>query len=204
MKHHEYSILGHSRAIIGRYLGTFAAILASGGAIAGGAVLALFDQLGLKDSRSEIVLWPLTVGVIFTAVHFGFDKFVWRWSIVRKLTNIPDLNGVWLVSGTTVSDGNTAWSGELTISQSWEKIWVHLQTETSSSRSKAASLLYEPGSGYCLMYSYRNEPRMGEEMVAHVGYAELTFDDALSKASGEYFNSKGRTTFGRMAISRKA
>jgi hypothetical protein len=200
---HEYSVVGHSRAVIGRYLGTVAGILAGGGAIAAGAAFELFDRLGLHVSRSGIVLWPLTVGLIFTAVHFAFDKLLWRWAIVRRITGIPNLNGVWTVNGTTKSEGGADWSGEITITQSWEKIWVFLKTPTSSSRSKAAALLYEPGSGHCLMYSYRNDPALGEPIAAHVGYAELTFNEALDAASGEYFNSKGRTTFGQMSLTRK-
>lgn len=200
---HEYSVIGHSRAVIGRYLGTIAGILAGGGAIAAAAAFELFDRLGLRHSGSGIVLWPLTVGLIFTAVHYAFDKLVWRWGIVRRLTGIPDLNGIWTVSGAAKSEGGSDWSGEITITQSWEKIWVFLKTPTSTSRSKAAALLYEPGSGHCLMYSYRNDPALGESMAAHVGYAELTFNETLDAASGEYFNSKGRTTFGRMTLTKK-
>ena len=80
---------------------------------------------------------------------------------------------------------------------------MQLSTGQSRSSSKAASLLRQPGAGCVLMYSYRNEPRIGEAITPHVGYAELTFDDALTAADGEYFNSKGRTTFGRMTLTRR-
>jgi hypothetical protein len=201
---HEYSIIGHSRAVVGRYLGTVAGILAGGSAIAAGAAFELFEQLGLKDTSTEVILWPLTVGAIFAAVHFIFDKLVWRWGIVRRLTGIPDLNGKWMVEGLTIGEGSQPWTGEITITQGWEKIWVFQKTATSCSRSKAASLLYEAGAGFCLMYSYRNEPVLGEPMHAHIGYAELIFNDALDEATGEYFNSKGRATFGKMTLKRKS
>lgn len=202
MSQHEYSVIGHNRAIIGRYLGTVAGILAGGSAIAAGAAFELFERLGLRAPGSGLILWPLTVGVIFAAVHFLFDKLIWRWGIVRRVTGIPDLNGTWIVNAETLSDGGEVWSGEIVITQSWEKIWVYLKTPTSSSRSKAAALLHEPGAGHCLMYSYRNDPVIGEPMSPHVGYSELTFNDALDQASGEYFNSKGRATFGRMHLTR--
>lgn len=54
------------------------------------------------------------------------------------------------------------------------------------------------------MYSYRNEPAIGQkELNPHVGYCELNFDESVTKADGDYFNNKGRTTFGRMALTRK-
>jgi hypothetical protein len=53
------------------------------------------------------------------------------------------------------------------------------------------------------MYSYRNSPKMGQgELASHVGYCELLFDEKLTQASGDYFNNFGRTTSGRMTLTR--
>jgi len=205
---HEYSVIGHSRAVVGRYLGTVAAALAAAGAVAAAAFLRWFDTLHTSVTVPDVVLWPVTAAAVFAVVLTAFDKLVWRWPLVRRFIGIPDLNGVWTVDGVTTGGAETplgtGWTGEITISQSWERIWVHLRTPNSSSRSKAAALMREPGVGHCLMYSYRNEPRMGEPMQAHVGYAELVFDESLSSADGEYFNSKGRVSFGRMNLKRKS
>lgn len=76
-------------------------------------------------------------------------------------------------------------AGYLTISQTWEKIRVYLNTGQSSSRSKSASLVKEPGRGYVLMYSYQNEPKIGEpELRSHVGYCELLLNEELTTAEG--------------------
>lgn len=203
---HEYSVIDHPRASVGRWLGTFAGALAAALTLIAPVLDSWFDSLHAAIGTPRWVVVPLTAGAVFTFVHLAFDKLVWRWPLVRTFLRIPDLNGVWEVSGRTmnpVPGAPDAWQGELRITQSWEKIWVHLSTGQSSSTSKAASLLRQPGAGCVLMYSYRNEPRMGEQIAPHVGYAELTFDEALTGAEGEYFNSKGRTTFGRMTLMRR-
>jgi hypothetical protein len=54
------------------------------------------------------------------------------------------------------------------------------------------------------MYSYQNEPRIGEpELRSHVGYCELQLAEDLQSAEGDYFNNRGRVTFGRMKLIRK-
>lgn len=55
------------------------------------------------------------------------------------------------------------------------------------------------------MYSYKNEPRAGEpELNAHVGHCEMRFARGMARAEGDYFNARGRGTFGRMTLTRKA
>lgn len=54
------------------------------------------------------------------------------------------------------------------------------------------------------MYRYRNDPKINEaELGAHVGFAELLFAKDLKSAEGDYFNNKGRYTFGTMRIRRE-
>lgn len=200
---HEYSVIDHPRAAIGRWLGTAAGAIAAGTTLAVPILNHWFDQLHAAAGTPRAVMVPLTAAGAFWLVHLAFDKLVWRWPMVRALLKIPDLNGVWLVEGRTMNpapDAPDTWQGELRVTQSWEKIWVQLKTGQSTSTSKAASLLRQPGAGCVLMYSYRNEPRIGEQITPHVGYAELTFDQALTGADGDYFNNKGRTTFGRMTL----
>ena len=54
------------------------------------------------------------------------------------------------------------------------------------------------------MYSYRNEPKIGEkDLYQHIGYCDLTFNASADAAEGQYFNNKGRVTYGRMKLTRK-
>jgi hypothetical protein len=71
------------------------------------------------------------------------------------------------------------------------------------SQSKAASIIHEKQIGYRLLYSYQNIPRSGEPMNPHIGYAEVLFDEDLQIAEGEYFNNKGRVTYGRLKLVRE-
>lgn len=201
---HEYAVIGHSRAVWGRHLGTVAAVIASIGSAAAVAGFKFAQELGLGET-GQIILWPVTAALIFPLAHLAFDRWVWKWRRVSTLLKIPDLNGEWNCQGRTTSvDPSREWAGTVTIDQTWEKIKVHLKTAQSSSHSISAALVHEPRVGYRLMYSYRNAPKIGEpELAAHVGFCEFIFDEALTGADGEYFNNHGRTTSGRMRLTRK-
>lgn len=207
MQPHEYSVIGHSRATIGRYLGTAAGLLASLTAVVVAASLDFAKTLGISDGAMHVAVFPLNAAAFYFLGHLMFEKWVWRRKVVQTLIGVPDLNGEWLCEGETKQpDGSFSqnWRGTVTISQTWEKIRVYLDTGQSRSRSKSASLVKEPGRGYILMYSYQNEPRIGEpELRAHVGYCELQLNENLSRAEGDYFNNRGRITFGRMKLTRK-
>jgi hypothetical protein len=204
---HEYSVIGHSRASIGRYLGVAAGLLASLVAVLVTLALDLAGKFGFSEGISRVVIFPLNATAFYLLGHLAFDKWVWKQKLIQMLLGIPDLNGEWDCLGETKDDnGNVvfSWNATVTITQTWEKIWVYLDTGQSRSRSKSASLIKEPGRGYVLMYSYQNEPRIGEpELRAHVGYCELQLNENLQCAEGDYFNNKGRITFGRMKLTRK-
>jgi hypothetical protein len=95
------------------------------------------------------------------------------------------------------------WVGKVKIVQSWDRLQVHLETKQSSSGSVAAALLHDAAVGYRLMYHYRNQPRLGEpELSMHHGFAELVFVTG-GTATGEYFNGRGRNTFGTMKLTKE-
>jgi hypothetical protein len=204
---HEYAVIGHSRTVIGRHLGTLAAALASGAVLAVGSLLGVAEKLGLKFDIPPIILWPLTAGAIFPVVHWAFNRYVWRWSRVVAWLKIPDLNGEWECEGESLDTGKSVlfrWQGTVTITQTWEKIWVNVRTESSNSHSGSAALTCEADGRCRLMYSYRNDPKIGEkELASHVGFAEFVFSKDLKTAEGDYFNNKGRYTFGRMRLTRE-
>ncbi len=207
MQPHEYSVIGLDRTSIGRYLGTFAGLMASMAAILITLIFDLAQRFGLSDGSSTLVILPVNAAAFYFLGHLAFNKWIWRRQFVQGLLGVPDLNGEWDCYGTTKdNEGNTTyeWKATVTITQTWEKIRVYLNTGQSSSRSKSASLVKEPGCGYVLMYSYQNEPRIGEpELRSHVGYCELQLSEDLKSAEGDYFNNKGRITFGRMKLVRK-
>ena len=207
MQPHEYSVIGHSRASIGRYLGAVAGLLASATAVLVTLGFDFAQKIGLSDGAANTVLFPMNAATFYFIGHLVFEKWVWRRKVIQLVLGVPDLNGEWDCLGETKDeDGNVTyhWRATVTITQTWEKIRVYLNTGQSRSRSKSASLVKEPGRGYVLMYSYQNDPKIGEpELRTHVGYCELLLNQELTIAEGDYFNNKGRITFGRMKLVRK-
>lgn len=200
---HEYSVIGHSRAAIGRWLGVGAGLLSSSSAALAVQAFDLAETMGLVSHGPYVI--PATAALFYAAGHFAFDRWAWRKALVHKCIGVPDLNGRWECAGTTLDHETGAekyeWSAKVTINQTWEKIHVHLDTGQSRSNSVAASIISQPGVGKILMYSYRNEPRPGEpELKAHIGYCELHVAEDLQTAEGLYFNSGGRFTHGKMLL----
>jgi len=77
---HEYSIIGHSRATIGRYLGVVAASLAAGSVVASGMATAVAHWLGLSDWLSHITIVPLSAAAVYPVAHWLFDRFAWKYA----------------------------------------------------------------------------------------------------------------------------
>lgn len=205
MQPHEYTIIGHSRTHIGRYLGVIAGALASGTYLSAGATLKLLKANALTSGIPEIVFWPLSAGAVYILVHAVFDKWLWKCQLINKLLDIPNIQGTWTCKGQTKDkDGNTTydWNAVVTITQSWEKITVRMKTSQSSSNSMVAALINEGNQGYRLIYRYANEPKAGEPLNSHVGFCDLRFNRELTSAEGDYFN-KGRWTFGQMKLNKK-
>ena len=95
-------------------------------------------------------------------------------------------------------------AGSVTIVQSWDRLQVHVETNTSVSDSLAAALQHDAAVGYHLMYHYKNQPRLeAPTLAAHHGFAELTFSADATTARGEYFNGRGRNSFGTMQLTRE-
>lgn len=204
---HEYAVIGHSRAMVGRFLGIFAGLASSAVAVLVATVITCAQSWGFLQDRAFWTL-PMTAAIFYAIGHLAFDKWAWRTWLIHKFLDIPDLRGKWDCVGETVDPVTGAvthnWTSEVTISQGWEKLRIYSQTTTSRSNSVAASIVVEEDLGYILMYSYRNEPRPGEpELNAHYGYAEWHVAADGATAEGTYFNGGGRYTGGRMKLSRR-
>jgi hypothetical protein len=127
---HEYSIIGHSRSTIGRYVGVVAASIAAGSVVASGVATEVAHWLGLSDWLSHVTLVPLSAAAVYPVAHWLFDRFAWKYA--GRVLKIPDISGEWLCDGTTLSEEGTVkftWQARFTISQTWEKIHVTLRTE---------------------------------------------------------------------------
>ncbi|MCP8467886.1 hypothetical protein NK553_28445 [Pseudomonas sp. ZM23] len=207
MKEHEYSLLGGvNRAKVGRYIGSISAV------VSGVVVFMLLSAVDLARNFNVSVNVPPAVlslvgaGAVFAVLYAVFDKYIWRVGTLRGLLKIPDLAGEWRCQGKSLNmDGDVLyeWEGVVFIVQSWDKIRVGLRTDQSGSNSITAAVMYDEIDGYRLLYNYENTPRLGEsDLERHVGFAELIFSKDESKAEGEYFNGRGRVSFGKIFLTR--
>lgn len=203
---HEYSVLGgFNRAAIGRYLSIGASVIASGMGVLVAYLLDLAKRWGWADHVPGLVLWPLTAGLIYTALYWWFESRIWKHPQLAAILKVPYLAGHWKCVGQTLGGphAGTEWNGEVVIVQSWDKIRVRLSTRNSGSNSIAAALLYDHADGYRLLYNYKNDPNIDHpELGGHRGCAELLFGKDLNSATGEYFNGYGRYTFGTLTLTR--
>lgn len=189
---HDYSLRGHPRERLIFYIAAAAFSLMP-------LITTLKGWIGVGVA--------ITTFAVFSVIFMLFDRFVWRTGLFRKVFRLPDLNGNWNCVGTQLDeDGNVTseWTGSVTISQTWSRISVALQTESSRSRSGPASIECDEGHGFRLLYTYQNEPAPGQKPLApHRGTSELIFDDNCQAADGLYFNDHNRKSFGRMKLTKK-
>ena len=201
----EYALLGgFNRSSVGRWLGT-AAVLISGLVVF--LVLSAVDiakEWGLDVNLPPTFLSLVGAGAVYGVLYWIFDRFTWKFAPLGRLLKVPDLSGVWLCEGVPLeSPSAKPWKGKVTIVQSWDRLRIHLKTDNSSSDSMAAALQHDAAAGYRLMYHYRNQPGTEErELAPHHGFAELTFAPGEKTAVGDYFNGRGRNTFGTMSLKR--
>lgn len=200
---HEYALVGgYNRTHVGKWLLRISAAISAGAVFVLLSAVDLAKSLGLNVNLPPSVLSLVGAGMVYGLLYWIFDRHAWRLAAIGRALKVPDLSGRWVVEGISLDRvPQTPWSGTITIVQSWDKLRVHLETGQSSSDSVAAALLHDEAAGYRLMYHYRNQPRIGEtELTAHHGFAELTFSTDGTAATGEYFNGRGRNTYGTMTL----
>ena len=188
---HDYSMRGHPRERLIYYLAAASFSLVP-------LVTSLSGWIGVTQAISTFA--------VFTLMFLAFDKFLWRLTWLRRLFGMPNLNGSWMCRGQRLDASGQVvqeWTAKVRIKQTWSRIAVCLQTETSTSRSGPASIAKDEGLGFRLLYSYRNDPHPGSPtMSPHDGTCDLVFDEECRTAKGIYFNDFNRQTFGRMELNK--
>lgn len=196
---HDYAIINHNRANIGRWLGvislSFSFIISSG-----------LLKISAVSQFNILASFTVSSGILYVILYFLFNKVLWRiiW------LNLPNIQGVWSVNGCTLDQDNNVihkWSGSLDIDQTWDKIAIILKTNESRSESYTATLRKESGrkGGWILYYSYKNESNMDKQsfLSAHKGFCEIIINEDNKSAKGSYFNNYGRYTFGQITLKKE-
>ncbi len=168
----------------------------------------LVSLLEVSTGWSSAPVVAVPVFGLFAGLYFLFDKYLWKISWLRKVLLVPDLNGKWRCNGHTnlknAEQVDYDWNATVSITQSWSKILIHLNTSQSESKSISASIYHEAGVGYRLLYQYNNKPNANElDLNNHSGSAELLFTEDTVSASGSYYTDRHRTTVGTMILERE-
>jgi hypothetical protein len=204
---HEYALVGGlNRAKVGRYLSLIAAAVSASIVFVLLAAVNLAQRWGLPANLTPSILSLVGAGAVFGALYWLFNGYAWKWPVLNRAIKVPNLSGTWECTGTTCALNDAPaqqWKGVVNIYQRWDKIRLRLKTEQSTSDSIAAALVCDDEDGYRLLYNYRNEPRIDAiELTAHIGFCDLKFAPDLDSADGEYFNGRGRATFGTLRLVR--
>ena len=141
--------------------------------------------------------------------YLCFDKYVWRWSLLRRfgLVSLPNLNGTWEGTLTSSYDEHDAQHPvTIKVSQTWRHMAVRLETTSSLSCSESAALRTQDACRHTLSYEYFNEPKAlaTSTMHAHRGTARLTADQESSRSvlRGEYYTGRDRQMYGTLRLER--
>jgi hypothetical protein len=201
---HDYSIDRHPKEKI---IFALAFIAISAAPWINRLLVEVLDGVDASRAFHSGTLTAIPVFGLFIAIFFAFDKALWKIGFLRRFLLVPDLNGRYECLGRTVlrrgEPSDIRWQAEVSISQSWSKILIHLRTEQSSSVSVAASIRSIQGVGYRVLYQYDNAPNVDEsELARHTGLVELEFKPDTNSATGNYFTDQYRQTSGTLSLRR--
>lgn len=205
---HDYSVMGGmNRAKVGRMLTIVASGISAGLVFALLAAVDLAQKLGWNVNAPPMLLSLLGAGAVFAGLYFVLNHWAWKWPGISSLLKVPDLSGTWSCQGRTLdAEGQTRyeWQASITVVQYWDKLRIRLSTQNSGSSSMSAALAHDSVDGYVLLYHYRNDPKPGAVgLASHTGCAVMTIAKDVKSATGEYFNGRGRMSFGTMNWTRE-
>ena len=205
--------------------------------VIGGIGVISFVSLGVIEYVLSLLIEAFALGITLGVASWGlifflafklFDKRGWKMMILRKLdiVKVPDLNGQWDGWIETSHNGDppvpeeahhpenepdseyTKMTASLLIEQTWHKMAIHFETETSSSDSEGATILTGKGKWPNLTYQYENNPQPDtpEGMEMHYGTADLELKEGKNGRQilkGVYYTGPGRRKHGKMYFEKK-
>ncbi len=156
--------------------------------------------------------FSLVVGFI-SGVLACFDRWLWRWPLVRVVAGRPDLEGTyWGRIRSEWVDPATGQevvpiSAALVIRQSYFNIIATVFTEESASTTIAAALDRASDDRFTLSVVYRNEPRLSlqDHSRIHHGGVRLQLAGPNIRLHGSYWtdrNTKGEMEFTHVSRNR--
>jgi len=178
--------------------------------VAGISILIAWILNGVLGAMQFALPWwidaPSVIG-FYGMLYTIFDKYLWRWHILRTIgvVKVPDLNGTWEGHLASSFDEHAArQDATIKIFQSWAQISIILETNYSKSHSLIAAIITENPIGVVLSYEYLNEPvpNAKQTMHTHRGTGRLTIQANGNTLEGEYYTGRDRQNFGILRFER--
>jgi len=167
-------------------------------------VIDLGDYFGIQDK----IKFSISFGVAYGVLYWLLNSYLWKLKWLSPIIKIPDLNGNWDTKGiSSYKDPKTGKPIEydmvIKIKQTFSRIEVFAETETSTSKSFMARIEVEHAVPM-FIYAFDNTPKntANEELQRHPGLVSLRIEER-DKMSGDYFSGKHRLRFGEMTLIRK-
>ncbi len=144
-----------------------------------------------------------SMGATFVLTYAVFDRYVWRWSLLRRLSlvGVRDLSGTYegRLTSTFKDEQGDPIERDITLQvvQTWTRVKIEMTVRSGTSSSMSTSALgsvTNDGTASCLTYIYKNKVNPGladADMGDHDGAADLRIY-ADGHVTGRYFNSRPR------------
>lgn len=155
--------------------------------------LALFTQ---ADDSTAVLRGFSSAASITTLIYLAYDKWIWSWRLVRKISGKPDLRGTWrgLLHSDFLRDGKPIdpIPTVMRIKQTNSTQFITLFTGESSSVTEQSQLTKEGDDRWRLSFVYSNRPRPGvsHRSEQHQGLCELYVTGKNDSLGGTYFTSR--------------
>lgn len=165
---------------------------------------AIFSQLSIIG----VEISHISVLGIFGLLYVTFVKHLWKCKIIRRMTGVPNLEGVW--TGILKTSAINPTTGEaydpinmhVEITQDWNSIRIICHFKDSDSYSKTASIQLHHPKGCVLGFSYSNESKdIMLKTREYSGYNELVYSG--NYLSGFYFTNREDGTHGIINLKRE-
>jgi hypothetical protein len=144
-------------------------------------------------------------GTVVTIVFLLYDRFIWKWKVVRAVTGKPLIAGTWrgILQSDYIRPGETQKIDPIPtvirFKQTNSTLVATLFTGESESVSEQAKLIREDDDRWRLSWVYRNTPRQSvqERSEPHRGVCDLYVSGKEGEVlKGRYFT--GRKTTGEI------
>lgn len=148
-------------------------------------ILRLCDELGVTTNF-------IGVTFLYGLMYWLFDNYIWKCKLLKKVLNVPDLNGHW-EGNLTSATYQTTIHMDLDVEQTWSKISFVSTFPKSKSESNVASIFIERDGIVKVGFGFINRSR--ELPHQYDGYNILDLDDD-NHLFCRYFNNRDNNNVG--------